>query len=326
MSQELKQIATNVDVTVTTLWQIPLKLTATDNTITIYPSTAPLYTTCDDKIYMDVPRTKQITVPAYVLKLENSCTVQAQYLEVKSWKLLYPPFEVMPSADTTPITITLHRETGTFIASRNCYVGILVEAHDVIIGYREYTINEHAVLPQGINIVGVAYTVYKNPNLPQGLPPNIQQVQMCDIPVSGGIASEISRITLPTVITPEGEWFMPENFTSPGYDQANAYGEGVKGPSKDEGWVARNVPLESTHYAKGVGAKYIQHPVPSNVQGVVKVPLVQHVAIRPDPPGTKPGEGNETEQKTIAADRNLAYKDNSLSTNKAPEIVNLGWA
>lgn len=326
MSQEIKQIATNVDATVSRLWQIPLKLTATDNMITVYPVDAPIYTTCNDKLLFSSIRTKYVEVPAYVVKMENSHTAQAQYRELRSWRVLYPPFEIMPSADTSPIVIKYHDETGTFIANRNCYVGILVEAHDVQIKYLEYEINPHAVLPRGINIVGVAYTVYKNPKLPEGLPPNTQQVQMCDIPVSGGMSSEISRITLPTVITPEGEWFMPENFNNANYDQANAYGKGVKGPSKDEGWVARNVPLESTHYTQGMGAKYIQHPVPSNIQGEVKVPLVQHVAIRKDPDGTPPGQGSETEQRAIATNRNFAYKDNPLSVAKAPEIVNLGWA
>ena len=246
MSNEIKAVSTTVSTNVDKLWQKPLSVHSNGAFISVHPPGAILKVTAGTVRHIG-------TIPlinfGYVVRFSNSMTAQAQSvgLTKADYEVLFTYAIINHEGDAvTNIKIHLDEATGTFIAERPCYAAIRIKIHKPMYDSYAYT-PELKVFPQGGGMAtfGMAVAMLLSPD--KGTMP---QIQTCDIPapppnINDPGAFERFRMTVPTVITPEGEWHKPKDFEKDTYDQANAYGTGKAGPSNESGaWVLKEHPLE----------------------------------------------------------------------------------
>ena len=301
MSIEIKQLNTTASATVSTLWQLPLTISAAGNVVTVCPKDAKVFVT-----YGSLGKTRDIQKknPGYVLKFENSMVVQAQTLDIGQWEIIGTPFRLyQDSVDNSMISVRYDAATGNFIASAPCYGVIVVHPYDYSVRTYEYS-PEPSIWDDKSNIsVGVAYATYIPPG-GDAKHQKIPTIKSCDIPVSG-INDNFDRykISLQTVVNDQGEWHMPKDFAKDTYDPANAYGDGVAGPSKDNGWVRKEVPLEVGRVGLNeTSTTFTRNPMPVLLGSATPVSnLILEVPSAAPLEWKKPGKG-ETSAWDLAAE------------------------
>lgn len=303
MAAEIQVKTATASTTVTELWQRPFKLISNGIFVTVTPSDADVYVTSGKLV------NKQITHFmnwGYVVTFSNSLTAQAQTIPADpnkvsttssdiynvndtgfTWKILYSFVEyTLPDGTMPTISIRYDNKTGTFIANRPCYAAIRINPH--LAETANYTYIPSSAMLNGMYTVtyGMAYAILKYTGNPAIHDPDKHQITTCDIPAPAAVPSETGkyeqyRMTMPVVTTDQGDWHMPKNFTSDNYDPANAYGPGIAGPSKDNGWVQKDVPIEIGHTSES-GTTFTRNPLPS-LQGPAMpvMPLTMHISDKP---------------------------------------------
>lgn len=259
MSTEIKAISTTVSADVSLLWQKPLFVNSNGWYITTYPPQAELHVTCGSVESLGILNAKDF---GYVVTFSNSLTAQAKHLEIGPWWILY-----CFSVSGAEVAISFDSNTGNFVATHPCYAAIQIGVHDVPLGWYKYTPGyktyEGSPWKGPVMSYGMAYVM-----LPAPTPLQPPQIATCNIPApqfdpSDNGMFERYRVTMPTVLTPDGEWHKPVNFDSDSYDQANAYGPGQAGPSKDDGYVLKEHPLETGFVSGGGNVNFNQSGTPS---------------------------------------------------------------
>ena len=287
MSNELHAISTTASTTVVQLWQRPLKINSNGIFVTVTPEDAEVHVTAGT---LGTKQLMDFTNWGYVVTFSNSLTAQAQSYPSSSgldFSVLYAFTEFpLPSGGQPEIKFHYDKDTGTFIANRPCYAALRIPIHKCRSANYPYTPDVSAKPGMGIITYGMAYAILKPATPVQKGDPDRRQIATCDIPAPNIEPQESGkyeqyRLTMPTVITDQGEWHMPKDFDKDSYDPANAYGAGVAGPSKDNGWVRKDVPIEIGHTGP-TGTTFTRNPIPA-VQGpdVPVMPLTAHIADKP---------------------------------------------
>ena len=261
MSIEIKQINTTVSTNVSILWQVPLTISAAGNVITVCPEDAVVSVTYGR---LGTSKTIEKQNPGYILKFEKSMVVQAQTLGIGGWTILGTLFRANNSSVfKDAITVRYEADTGNFIASAPCYGVIFVKPYKYKVRQYEYNPEPGIWDDKSSVCVGVAYASVIPVGGTMGMQ-KIPTIKSCDIPVSGISDNfERYRISIPTVITDKGEWHLPKDFEKDSYDPANAYGKDKEGPSKDNGWVRKDVPLEVGRVGiNGTSTTFTRNPMP----------------------------------------------------------------
>ena len=267
MTVEIKAVSTTVSTSVSKLWQKPLKIIASSNIINVYPPEALLQVTSGDIKSKGVLEIKNW---GYIVRFSNSLTAQAETIEGglgNNYDIIMGPFAIASAAGASAaVKISFDSTTGTFIASRPCYAAIRVKPHMYKIATYDYTPGQNKFGNGVVATYGMAYAIIKSPD-----PMTPHQITTFDIPApqidqSDPGLFERYRVKVDTVLTPTGEWHKPENFDKDDYDPDNAYGEGKEGPSKDEGYVIKEHPLEVGHVDKKGEFNFQKSPVP-NIRG-----------------------------------------------------------
>lgn len=274
MSVEIKQINTTAGTTVTKLWQKPLSISATGSVITVNPEYAVVNVTYGS--LGSFPRRRTKLCPGYILKFENSMVVQAQHSDCPStgWSILGQLWTAVNTLNPEALTVRYDTESSSFIASAPCYGVILVKSYNYNVAEYDYTPEAGIWDDKSTVATGVAYATL-TPNASEASTMGYQKmpvIKSCDIPIAGIKDNfEKYKISTPTVITDKGEWFKPKDFESDSYDQANAYGPGKEGPSKDGGWVIKNVPIEVGEVGlNSSSTQFTRNPLPPLKGGIEK--------------------------------------------------------
>jgi len=323
MTIEQKQISTTVSTSVTQLWQPTLSITATNGYITVCPPDATLKVTSGS---VKNEKTVELQCGGYLVKFDNSLTARSQHSNIDFyWHELYSFTQYGSNGKSgDSVIFKYEKKIGTFIASQPCYAAILVLPYKYKVKTYEFEPDTSLSFDKCSVSYGVAYAMIDPPSDFKYSFQAVPLIQSCDIPFSSGLKDvfEKYRIAIPTIITDEGQWHEPVDFEKDSYDKDNAYGENLKGPSKDNGWVRKEEPLEIGHISTGNKTTFTRYPIPTLKGGDNdKKPtkkLVMTLTEQPFEWGAGPDAGDVVKVKDteewkngdgFALDRSKVYKE-----------------
>lgn len=286
-NSEIKQLNSTVSVTVTKPWQVPLSVTANTYKITVHPP--------DAELHVIGVTTKRLPVinyefPGCIIKFENSIIQQLPYKAVGAPRITvvskYTYAQLRPGDE---IKIIYDDKTGHLIANVPCYAFVLVHPFTTRLAEYSFDVSTTTNYSDGPAVAGMAWIEYVPPTVPKGLPPDVKQVASCEIPLGGVHRYERYRVCIPTVVTDVGEYHKPLDFDKDSYNPAHAYGGGGVGPSKDYGYVIKDVPIE-IGYMSYNNFFAVTYPKPY-LLGMQKCKLIAYINTVPkySPNGTTMG-------------------------------------
>jgi len=307
MSKEVVQIRGEATVEVTQIWPPPFNLIVNSFYITVQPASAVVAVTCGTLTYDSIG---DVNSGGCIVTFENTVVAVPPSKPVSGtvvFHIIYwyiPPYVL--DCNIAPV-FRFDSLSGNFIASKPCYASLAVDSYIVSSKRYKYTPQSEG----GITVYGMAYAILYPPQELATQTPPVLKREAIPAPKKAEPSDtnlyEAYKITMPTVINPEGEWHMPINFNSPNYNQANAYGPGVAGPSKDNGWVIKDVPIEIGHVKDGETI-YTKSP-PPEMKGV-PAPVVPLTTTIYNKPSEYTGDDQSwIDGKGVGVDRASKYRD-----------------